>query len=113
MGEAAVQNPWMRASYVILNQISGALGTIIFVVKVSFFNRIAQSRPEAAGTVITFMASISNFGSTLPGTWAPLLVDAVGVDLTVAAWLRQFIFPLDSLNAFPHRTGGVLLECRI
>jgi len=51
-----------------------------FVVKITFFNRIARGHAAIAGTVITFLASISNLGGMLPGTWVPLLTEAIGLD---------------------------------
>lgn len=72
----------MKTSYMVLGQIGGALETVSFVVKVTFFNRVAQKHSAIAGTVITFLASISNLGGMLPGTWGPLLTQAVGLNVS-------------------------------
>mmetsp|Transcript_120953 Transcript_120953/g.342168 ORF Transcript_120953/g.342168 Transcript_120953/m.342168 type:complete len:445 (+) Transcript_120953:71-1405(+) len=87
IGQAAVQDGAMRAMYVCLNQLSNAVATIQFVVNVAVFNRISQSHQAIAGTVITFLASVSNLGGMLPGTWAPLVVDIVGINALAALCL--------------------------
>lgn len=106
IGNAGVSDLTMRTVYVVLNQLANALGTINFVIKVAFNNRIAQKRQAIAGTVITFMASITNLGSMLPGTLVPLLVDKVGLDISAAVCLSSgflvlFIFwrPLRRMEA--------------
>lgn len=81
-GEMAMQDWAMKTSYIVLSQLGEALGTIHFILNVTLFNRIAQRNEAIAGTVITFLASMSNLGGTLPGTWAPLLTEAVGFDAT-------------------------------
>jgi len=87
IGQAAVEDRTMRAIYVCLKQLSEALGTIVFVIRMSIFNRIAQNNQAIAGTVITFLASVSNLGGMLPGTWAPLVVEAIGIDALAATCL--------------------------
>eukprot|EP00930_Biecheleria_cincta_P070764 TRINITY_DN58376_c0_g1_i1.p1 TRINITY_DN58376_c0_g1~~TRINITY_DN58376_c0_g1_i1.p1 ORF type:complete len:430 (+),score=51.48 TRINITY_DN58376_c0_g1_i1:89-1378(+) len=97
MGEGAVQDTTMRAAYICLNQLNGSLGTILFVVKVAFFNRISQRHAAIAGTVITFCASISNLGGMWPGTLVPLVSNYAGVNAAaalclVSGFLVQILF---------------------
>mmetsp|Transcript_88258 Transcript_88258/g.175375 ORF Transcript_88258/g.175375 Transcript_88258/m.175375 type:complete len:426 (-) Transcript_88258:113-1390(-) len=100
VGGTAVDDVVLRLSYVVLKQLNGALDTLTFVMKVTIFNRIAQKHPPTAGTVITFMASMSNLGSTLFTTLAPLMAHATctfatcffflvaGVVVVAAFWRR-------------------------
>lgn len=78
-GPDATQDMAIRFSYIALSQVKGALGTFSFITRVASFNKIAQQNEAIAGTVITFLASISNMGGQLPGTWVPLVVDSVGL----------------------------------
>jgi hypothetical protein len=88
-GNLAPSDPVLKFSYIVLNQVGAAFGTVQFVVKVAFYNRLSQQHLAIAGTVITFMASIGNMGGTLPGTWAPLMVDRFGIDATAAFCLTS------------------------
>merc|ERR1712232_1347929 len=65
LGQGAVNDATLRTIYVVLKQLAGAIGTSLFVCKVTSYNRISQSQPAMkaiAGTIITFLASISNLG---------------------------------------------------
>ncbi|CAE8639077.1 unnamed protein product [Polarella glacialis] len=82
MGESAVQDSTMRLAYIVLNQLGGSLSTVLFVISCAVNNRIAQKNPLIAGSVITFMASMTNLGGLLPATWVPIVAEYAGIDAT-------------------------------
>lgn len=98
-----------RGVFLVLNQLNGSLGTLQFVVKVAFFNRISQRHVAIAGTFITFCASITNLGGTWPGTIVPLVSNFAGIDaaaalclvsgLLVQALLWKKVRQVEDLNA--------------
>jgi len=78
LGEAAVNIIGMRGSFLVLSQLGKIVDTITFVLRVTFFNRVAQQQKDIAGTVITLLTSISNLGGMLPRTLVPLVVNTLG-----------------------------------
>eukprot|EP00747_Dinoflagellata_sp_TGD_P004478 gnl/TRDRNA2_/TRDRNA2_111452_c0_seq1.p1 gnl/TRDRNA2_/TRDRNA2_111452_c0~~gnl/TRDRNA2_/TRDRNA2_111452_c0_seq1.p1 ORF type:complete len:336 (+),score=24.33 gnl/TRDRNA2_/TRDRNA2_111452_c0_seq1:125-1009(+) len=92
LADAAVNDTTIRGLYVVLTQLSGSLGTILFVVRVAFYNRMSQRHTAIAGTVITFCASISNLGNRWPSTFVPLVSNYAGVDAAATICLASGLF---------------------
>eukprot|EP00933_Yihiella_yeosuensis_P020053 TRINITY_DN16175_c0_g1_i4.p1 TRINITY_DN16175_c0_g1~~TRINITY_DN16175_c0_g1_i4.p1 ORF type:complete len:456 (+),score=71.40 TRINITY_DN16175_c0_g1_i4:168-1370(+) len=87
LGEASTKSTSLKGAYILLSQLGRYLGTMLFVLNVTFHNRLAQKHEAIAGSVITFLASISNLGGLLPATWAPLMAAAFGLEVTVISCL--------------------------
>eukprot|EP00421_Protoceratium_reticulatum_P006163 CAMPEP_0168361872 /NCGR_PEP_ID=MMETSP0228-20121227/2887_1 /TAXON_ID=133427 /ORGANISM="Protoceratium reticulatum, Strain CCCM 535 (=CCMP 1889)" /LENGTH=417 /DNA_ID=CAMNT_0008374557 /DNA_START=92 /DNA_END=1345 /DNA_ORIENTATION=- len=94
LGKAAIDDFSARAAYVVLKQLGISCATMMFVINVAFFNRVARQHQAIAGSVITFLASISNLGGMLPATWAPLLNDSAGTEATVVCCLSAGVVVL-------------------
>eukprot|EP00929_Paragymnodinium_shiwhaense_P078793 TRINITY_DN40873_c0_g1_i2.p1 TRINITY_DN40873_c0_g1~~TRINITY_DN40873_c0_g1_i2.p1 ORF type:complete len:381 (+),score=38.41 TRINITY_DN40873_c0_g1_i2:67-1209(+) len=87
VAEACMSSRRVRIQYVILSQARAQIDTIKFVLKMTFYNRIGQKHKALAATVITFLASVSNFGESLQASLAPLASEVFGFDVTAYACL--------------------------
>ena len=52
----------------------------IFVIEVSMINNFSSEHPAMAGSVISILASASNFFGSLPEQWMPLSIESFGLD---------------------------------
>mmetsp|Transcript_82499 Transcript_82499/g.246014 ORF Transcript_82499/g.246014 Transcript_82499/m.246014 type:complete len:438 (+) Transcript_82499:79-1392(+) len=98
--EKAIEDPALKWSYVVLSQVGSLVGTVVFVLKFAFCTRIAARTKDATASVITFLASVSNLGQTLAGTWAPHAVAGASGALGPSAGLDAVVLVC---------TGGGLL----
>ncbi|OLQ06828.1 40S ribosomal protein S15 [Symbiodinium microadriaticum] len=55
----------------------------IFVVEVSIINGLAATRPLMSGSIISVLASASNFCGSLPEQWMPTAIASLGLEWTV------------------------------
>ena len=57
----------------------------IFVIEVAIINSFAAVHPLIAGSMISVLASASNFFGSLPEQWMPMSIDCLGLEWTIVA----------------------------
>ncbi|CAE7192859.1 RPS15 [Symbiodinium sp. CCMP2456] len=70
-------------TYAGLSVVRKLIRDSIFVIEVSIINGLAATRPLISGSIISVLASASNFCGSLPEQWMPTAIDSVGLEWTV------------------------------
>ena len=71
---------WTYAGLTVVRKL---ISDSIFVLEVSIINGLAATRPLISGSIISVLASASNFCGSLPEQWMPSAIDSVGLEWTV------------------------------